>query len=62
MTSGSWNPFSLQPKEWRTILWTVSGMLVVGSVLDWILQSAIHGIQTEETLAAVLLGYWPAAI
>lgn len=62
MTSGSWSPFSLQPKERRTILWTASATLVVGCLIDWSLHSALHGGQrADESLAVVLLGYWPAA-
>ena len=62
MMSGSWSPFSLQPKERRTILWTLSATLVLGCLIDWSLQSVLHGgSRTDQSLAVVLLGYWPAA-
>jgi transitional endoplasmic reticulum ATPase len=62
MTSGSWGPFSLQSKEWRTILWTLAATLVIGCLVDWSLQSARQGgSEANQSLAVVLLGYWPAA-
>jgi transitional endoplasmic reticulum ATPase len=61
MPSGSANPFFLQPGDWRKIGWTLSATLVIGCLIDWVLESILHGETTAPPAAAVLLGYWPAA-
>lgn len=61
MLSGSPNPFSLQPGDWRKIGWTLSATLVLGCLIDWVLESIVDGARAASSVAAVLLGYWPAA-